>query len=249
MCDFIAQKWGDDAFLGMMRSYAARKTTEQVIQENLHESPAAFDGEFSAWLDGQTGNTVKHFDDWKQGMKTVAADLHAGKHDEAIRQGLAIRDAFPDYTGRDSDYELVAEAYLGKNDRPGVIQDLEKYRNAGGMNVTTLDELAKLEQEAGKPDQALATLKDLNYVYLEDEEAHRRLGGLLLAAGDASGAVREYQSVLTLKPTDMAESHYDLAKALKAAHRTGEAKDEVLVALEAAPDFKPAQQLLLQLSQ
>jgi hypothetical protein len=37
--------------------------------------------------------------------------------------------------------------------------------------------------------------------------------------------------------------------ALRAAHRLNEAKDEVLLALEAAPGFKPAQQLLLQLSQ
>jgi hypothetical protein len=40
-----------------------------------------------------------------------------------------------------------------------------------------------------------------------------------------------------------------LAKAFHAAHRVQEAKDQVLLALEAAPDFKPAQQLLLQLSQ
>jgi cellulose synthase operon protein C len=40
-----------------------------------------------------------------------------------------------------------------------------------------------------------------------------------------------------------------LAQALFAAHRTSEAKEHVLLALEAAPDFKPAQQLLLQLSQ
>jgi hypothetical protein len=60
--------------------------------------------------------------------------------------------------------------------------------------------------------------------------------------------VREFSAVLALKPADTAESHYDLAKALQAAHRSTEAKDQVLLALEAAPDFKPAQQLLLQLS-
>jgi hypothetical protein len=36
---------------------------------------------------------------------------------------------------------------------------------------------------------------------------------------------------------------------LHAAHRVKEAKDEVVLALEAAPNYKPAQQLLLQLSQ
>jgi hypothetical protein len=36
---------------------------------------------------------------------------------------------------------------------------------------------------------------------------------------------------------------------LRAARRNGEAKDQVLLALESAPSFKPAQQLLLQLNQ
>jgi cellulose synthase operon protein C len=55
--------------------------------------------------------------------------------------------------------------------------------------------------------------------------------------------------VLALKPGDTAESHFNLAKALQAAHQPGEAKDQVVQALEAAPGYKPAQQLLLQLSQ
>ena len=71
----------------------------------------------------------------------------------------------------------------------------------------------------------------------------------MIASGDSSAAVREFQAVLDLKPADVAQSHYELARALHAANRVNEAKDQVLIALEAAPDFKPAQQLLLQLSQ
>jgi cellulose synthase operon protein C len=88
----------------------------------------------------------------------------------------------------------------------------------------------------------------LNDIYPEDAELHRQLSSLLLAAGDANGAVREGKAALALDG-DAVESHYELAKALHAAHRVKEAKDEVVLALEAAPDFKPAQQLLLQLSQ
>ncbi|HEY1215421.1 MAG TPA: hypothetical protein VGE93_17460, partial [Bryobacteraceae bacterium] len=66
--------------------------------------------------------------------------------------------------------------------------------------------------------------------------------------GDSNGAIREAEAMLALHPADVAASHYQLARALNAAHRTNEAKDQVLLALEAAPDFKPAQQLLLQLN-
>jgi predicted Zn-dependent protease len=249
MCDYITQRWGNGAILGMIRSYADRKTTAEAVQENLHEAAADFDKSFAAWLEQQTGKTVRHFEEWSQGIRAVRADLQKGNKDDAIRQGLSIRDYYSDYVGNESIYELTADVYLGKNQKSAAIRELERYRDLGGRNVSTLKKLAALEQESGNRTQAENTLRKLNYIYPEDEEIHRRLGGLLLAHGDASGAIREYQAVLALQPSDPAESHYDLAKALHAAHRTQEAKDEIILALEAAPDFKPAQQLLLQLNQ
>ncbi len=249
ICDFISEKWGDDAILGMIHSYAARKTTAEAIQDNLHESPSAFDKEFCAWLDRKTGNTVRHFDDWKQGLKAGYTSLQNGNRDEAIRQGLSIRDYYPDYVGSENDYELIVEAYIGKNDKAAAIRALEQYRDSGGMNVSTLKKLAALEDQTGQRKQAERTLTKLNYIYPEDETIHRMFGRILLASGDANAAVREDQAVIALHPADPADSHYQLATALRAAHRLGEAKDQVVLALEAAPDFKPAQQLLLQLSQ
>jgi len=248
MCDYITQKWGEGAILGMIHSYADRKTSAQAIEENLHETPAEFDKNFLAWLNQQTGNTVRHFDEWKQGLKAARQDLQSGKKDEAIRQSLKIRDYYPDYVGDESIYELTADVYLGKNQSSAAIRELERYRDLGGRNISTLKKLAALEQESGNQTQAENTLSKLNYIYPEDEEIHRKLGGLLLNRGNAGGAIREYEAVLQLQPGDPAESHYDLAKALNAAHRMQEAKDQVLMALEAAPDFKPAQQLLLQLN-
>jgi len=249
MCDYIAQRWGDDALLGMIHSYAARKSTAEAIQDNLHESAASFDKDFAAWLDGKTGKTVARLEDWKRGMKAAQEDLQHGKQDDALREGLAVRDFYPDYVGEGNAYELIAGAYIRKNNKAAAMGELERYRDAGGASVEALNKLARLEQEGGKVSQAEVTLRKLNYIYPEDEEAHRRLGEILLDARNAAGAVREYRAVVALQPEDKAESHYQLARALSAAHRTNEAKDEVLVALEAAPGFKPAQQLLLQLSQ
>jgi Flp pilus assembly protein TadD len=215
----------------------------------LHESPAAFDKEFMAWIEAQTANTVKHFGDWKKGMKTLHESLDAGKMDDVIRDGTTMRDYYPDYTGNDSAYEALADAYKRKGDRKAAVTELEKYSNAGGTSVESLKKLAGWELEAGNAKQARSVLAKLNYIYPEDEETHRRLGSLLLEAGDAEGAVREGTALLALKPVDTAESHYELAKALKAARRMSEAKDQVVMALEAAPGYKPAQQLLLQLSQ
>jgi tetratricopeptide (TPR) repeat protein len=112
-----------------------------------------------------------------------------------------------------------------------------------------LKQLAQLETEAGHPEKAILALEEINLVYPEDQESHRQLGALLLKASRASDAVQEYRAVLALKPADIASAHFDLALALNTDHKTSEAKDQVLLALEAAPNFKPAQQLLLKLSQ
>jgi cellulose synthase operon protein C len=249
ICDFIAKKWGDDALLGMVHSYAARKTTAEAIQDNLHESPEAFDKQFSAWLDGQTSRTVQHFDEWKNGMKSAYTAVEAGKKSEAASKAAAVRDLYPDYVGSRSAYEILAENYLAQNNKSAAEQQFERYRDLGGSSIETLKTLAKLEVENGKQKEACSTLQKLVYIYPEDEETHRLLGGLLLDSNDANAAIREYQTVLNLKTADSAEAHYDLAKALRAAHRDNEAKDQVLLALESAPSFKPAQQLLLQLNQ
>lgn len=249
ICDFIAEKWGDEAILGMIHSYAARKTTAEAIQENMHESADAFDKDFSSWLDRKTGNTVRHFDEWKQGMKRAYADLQSGKKDDALREALAVRDQYPDYVGGGSAYELIASALEAKNDKAGMIDDLQRYRDAGGSDIDLLKKLAALENDAGSGKQAERTLAELNCIYPEDIEIHRLFGKVLLANGDTAGAIREAQAALALHPADTADYHYQLAMALKDAHRLSEAKDQVVLALEAAPDFKPAQHLLLELSQ
>ena len=60
--------------------------------------------------------------------------------------------------------------------------------------------------------------------------------------------MREFGALVALHPIDVAGSHYNLAKAYKAQGLGDKAREEALTALEAAPDFRPAQKLLLELS-
>jgi tetratricopeptide (TPR) repeat protein len=237
MLDFIAQKWGDDAIVGMVHSYGAKKTTAQAITDNLHVTPEAFDQQFAAWLDQQTASTVRHFDEWKKGMKQM----------QTVAQATALRDEYPEYVGGGSAYKFLFDAYSAKADTAAALREGERYRDLGGTDVELLEKLANLELHTA-PAQAAATLQDINFIHPEDEKVHQQLAALLLEKGDASGAVRESQALIALKPGDTAEAQFELARALQAANRPDEARDHVLQALEAAPNFKPAQQLLLQLT-
>ncbi|HXE12717.1 MAG TPA: tetratricopeptide repeat protein [Bryobacteraceae bacterium] len=249
MCDYISERWGESKLLDMVHSFGDRKTTEQVIRENLQESPAQFDKDFLAWLDKQTADTVQHFDEWKKQVQTANADLAAGKKDEAIQKATSAINVYRDYVGDGSLYEVLAKAYLTKGDNAAAIANLELYRDRGGRNLSTLKQLADLEARGGQPRKAIDTYRGILDLYLEDASVHQKLGTLDLDSGHPHQAVREFRAVIAMKPSDPAQAHYDLAKALYAAKRPGDARDEILLSLEAAPDFKPAQRLLLQLPQ
>ena len=248
ICEYIAQKWGYSKLLEMIQSFAAVTPTPEVIQKDLGMSAEEFDKQFLAWLEAQTKNQVEHFADWKKQVRGMSDLAAAGKHDEVIAEGIKIRDWYPDFVEHGSVYELLANAYTAKGDKAAARSQLEKYSSIGGRSPALIKKLAALEEEAGDPKKAAATLDRLNYIYPEDEELHHRLGDLWLAQNNISGAIREYQAVLAARPLDPAASHFQLAKAYRAAHRTEDAREQALLSLEAAPGYKAAQKLLLELS-
>jgi cellulose synthase operon protein C len=248
ICSYIAEKWGYAKLLDMIQAYAKLESTPDVFQKVLGISTTDFDKEFLAWLDAQTKVTTGHFDEWRDELKILVGDERAKKYDDVIKIGNSIRDWYPDYVETGSVYELLADAYTAKGDKDNARKQLEKYNDVGGRDPKLVERLATLEEEAGEPKKAAAALDRLNYIYPEDQELHKRLGDLWLAQNNVPGAIREYQALLALKPLDQATSHYQLAEAFRKANQLDQARDEVLLALEAAPGFKPAQKLLLEIA-
>jgi len=248
ICNFIQQKWGYDKLIDMVHDYAALKTTPEVIEREFKMKPEEFDRQFLTWIEAQTKRTVDGFDDWRKSIKTVAENAKAKKWDDVISEGVRIRDLYPDYVDAASVYEFLADAYLAKGDHEKEMAELARYSKIGGRNPITLKQLAQLQADAGQKREAAATLERINLIYPKDEDLHQRLGALYMDLNNPTAAVREFQAVIAMPPIDLAGAHYQLARALKLANRTEEAKDEVLSSLEAAPNFKPAQRLLLELN-
>ena len=248
ICQYIADKWGYDKLLDMMHSFGTSMSTPDVVVKHLGMKPEEFDTQFLAWLDKQTETTVKNIAEWRKGMKSLAEAVKDDKTDEVIAQGTKLSKLYPEYVEADSTYELVAEAYLKKDNKAAAIAELQQYSSIGGRNPVLLMKLAKLQEEAGKKQEATSTLERILFIYPQIEELHQRLGDLYMATDKISPAIREYNAVLASKPLDQAASRLRLAQALHTAKRDEEAKDQLLIALEAAPGFKPAQKLLLELS-
>ena len=181
-------------------------------------------------------------------MKLLAAAARSGNHDDVIREGKTTTTIYPDFTEGKSAYELVADAFVAKGDKDSARKQLEQYSAAGGRNPETLLKLAKWQEEAGDRKSAIETLQRLIYIYPLGEEIHARLGDLYMAENRPEDAIREYTVLIAAKPIDEASSRYNLARALHSAKRPDEAKEQLLLALEAAPGFKPAQRMLLELA-
>lgn len=248
ICAYIASQWGYSKLLAMMRDFAATVPTARVIEKELGLKPEEFDRRFLGALEAETKPVVAGFDEWRKRMRQLAEAARAGRHDEVIREAPAVRDLYPEYVEAGSAYELLAGAHLAGNNQRAAIAELERYMKAGGRSPATLKRLAALLAESGRQSDAAAALDRLIYVSPVDEELHRRLGDLRMAERDWNGAVREYRALIAMNPGDPADSHFQLAQALKNANRIEEAKDQLLLALEAAPGYRPAQKLLLDLS-
>ncbi|HTQ53288.1 MAG TPA: tetratricopeptide repeat protein [Bryobacteraceae bacterium] len=248
ICDYINERWGWPKLLAMIHDFAGGASTSDVIGKELGMKPEDFDKDFLAALTRETRKTVDGFEDWRKGLEKVSADHKAHDDDAIIRDATAIRDIYPDYVEQGNLYQVLADAYLDKGDKKAAIAQLERYTKVGGRSPDTLKQLASLLEEAGNKQEAAAVLDRLNYIQPVDEDLHRRLGDLWLSLGNTAGAIREYRAVLARAPTDPAASHFNLAKAYRSANRLDAAKDELLLSLEAAPGFRPAQKMLLELS-
>jgi tetratricopeptide (TPR) repeat protein len=247
ICDYIKERWGDDKLLDMVHSFAEVKTTPEVIQKDLQMSPEEFDKTYMAWLEKRVGQTATNFDAWAKGLKNLAGLAKENQSDAVVKTAPEVLRLYPVYVGDANAYEFLAEAQLAKGDKQSAMTTLTAYEKMGGQDPETLTKLASLEEELGNAKEAAATLDRINYIYPESEELHRHLGELWLAQSNYAGAVREYTAVLAMNPLDKASAEFNLAQAYFAAGEINKAEERVLLSLETAPGFRPAQKLLLEI--
>jgi tetratricopeptide (TPR) repeat protein len=250
ICDFVKSKWGEEKLMEMVHSYAKSQSTTQVVQQDLGLTPEEFDKQYLAWIETKYGAEAAHFDEWREKLKTLVAASQQKQYDTILAQGPAVVAIYPEYVGDANVYELMADANRAKGDAKAEAAQLTAYEHQGGQEPAVLKRLATLEEASGHQAEAAATLERVNYIYpVKNEELHRHLGDLLYAQKQYDGAIREYIAVVASNPLDKAGAQFHLAQAYLAAGKKDKAEESVLAALEAAPGYRPAQKMLLELNQ
>jgi len=163
----------------------------------------------------------------------------------AVYYLITARDMLPEYAAVPNPRQILADIYKERGDESAMVRELEA--------------LADIQQHAVEPCLILAqtAFKKRDYgkavKYLEraiavnpyDLTVHRRLAEAAMRQSDYERAVREFTVLVALDSTDPAGAHTDLAGALLQAGQKGAAKESALAALEIAPMYERAQEILL----
>jgi len=248
VCKFIAEKWGFGKLVELLRGFGEGKSTADNVEAVLGMPSGDFDTQFSEYVQGETGELVEQFGEWRKLMKQALEAARAKKWEDVIEPAAKARDAYPQYVEAGNAYAVLSEAYLELDDKEAAVEELLKYESIGGRNPSRIKKLATLLGEMGRGDEAIEVLEGLLYIAPGDEELHGPLGQWLLDAGRDEEAAREFRSLLALGPVDPASAHFNLARAYHKMEDRQRTRRHLLMALETAPGYRPAQKLLLEIT-
>ena len=152
----------------------------------------------------------------------------------------------PQASGSGSPRALLAEVAERTGDTDRARRELRQLLLADHANVNAARKLAALAgtTPAGTDDRdyALRLIADLDPF---DAAVHVQLGRRLVEKSSWQPALIEFQAALALGPPNLAEAHTDLGEVLFRLGRKDEAKRHIMTALQEAPTYARAQDVLL----
>jgi tetratricopeptide (TPR) repeat protein len=273
LVDYIVKTYGDAGMRRLLVAYGQGLDTDAALRQALDTSLADMQAGFTRALDEQFG-TLRHAfagpqhdplgnmplpmlralgaqqtGNYPVQMALGGALREAGDLDEALQAFERAAAAVPVAIGPQSPHAQMAEIALERNDRARAMKELEALVAVDFDNVDAARQLAGLMREAGITDPARVRAVNERIVAVDpfDGGAHAVLGRLAMERGDAEAAVREFEAVLALKPVDQAAAYTDLAEGYFKLGQRAQARTQTLRALEIAPTYQRAQDLLLQL--
>lgn len=247
VCQYIDRQYGAAYLSALLYSYRDGMQTGEAIESVLGISPADFDREFDEFVRSEHGAILDNLEDWHRTQLSIRQKVDDGDWSGIVELARHLLHLLPQYVEPDSPYLMLARAREELGERPLAIAALENFWQNGGYDPAALQRLSGWLYETGRTGDAIAVLQSVILVDPLDLDLHGTLGDLLLESERAEEALTEYSIALSLDPHDKATAYYRLATAHHELGNDGQSQDLLLQALDVAPNFRPAQRLLLDL--
>jgi tetratricopeptide (TPR) repeat protein len=269
LVDHLVKTYGEPGLRQLVRSYARGVETEDALKEVYKITFEQLQTSFDAALDRDFGRTRAALKTPEipqnasvDQLKTLAAAnpnsfaVHmmlgqvlrkAGDSAAAIKALERAAEILPNATGQNNPNAVIAAIALEAKDNARAIQALEAVVKVDESDVESARKLAAMVAPQGTPARTAEAYARVVAVDPFDAQAQAVLGRLALQRGDHQTAARAFRVVLATQPPDRAAAYADLAEAYVMAGQLADAKRQALSALEIAPSFERAQELLLKI--
>jgi tetratricopeptide (TPR) repeat protein len=268
--EHLIDTYGELKFHEFIRSFARGLEDDQALKEVFGASVDQVHKAFAARIEKNYSGAVRALkrpdikgEQTVDEMKAIAA---SNPESFPVQMGLAVRLAeagdnagsiaaaeraaklLPTATDDNNPHRFIAGVALKATDTPRAIRALEDLLKVDHGDVESARTLVSLVEPLGDAARTEAAYRRVVDVDPFDAKSQAGLGRLALRRKDAPTAVRAFRSALAANPADRATAHTDLAEALMAAGQPKEAKTETLNALEIAPSYDRALDLLLKIN-
>jgi len=268
----IVQQHGHGALNVMLRSYGDGADTEAALRKATGKGSAELQSAFDAMLaqrysavgkalqipDGvevPRGAPVttlkalaaKYRDSYPIQLGTGQALASAGAPADAIAAFERAAVLVPTATGPASPRAQIAALAERAGDFARALRELKSLVADDHTNIDAARKLIPLGRRLGDQEALMLAYERIVTIDPFDSVAHAAYGRLAAERRDLPLALREFKAAVAAGPVDPVPVQCDLGEALLAAGQRAEAKQAVLAALEIAPTYERAQQLLLRI--
>ena len=279
VCEMLEEKYGFDKIRQSLQLFAENRTMEEVFLQAFGLDAPALDKAFAHFMDSRfkeiasrvefrdagsnrgfegghrpgreelQGIVDKDPDDFYSNLSlgTLLAEEGAGA--EAEKYLVKAKELFPQYIGKGNPYELLGRMYAEQNREEEALEIYKAWSRMAGSTADPLLRSAEIYRKRQNWKELENVLSRAVYIDPFDPEVHKMLGSAAMEIGAWESAASAFRAQLGLEVSDPAGAHYNLARALFSSGNRREARREVLRALEIAPSYIEAQELLLEISE
>jgi len=246
ICEYIATQHGQQALRTMLEHFRAGDDSVTALEAALGITAAEFDERFAAHIEAEFAPTFANLDAWMEAQSAMLQHANESNWTEVRGPAESSIALLPFYVDEGSPYLYLARAQREAGDTAAARATLTAYYEQGGYAPEALLQLARWHLAAGEAATATRVFKDLLQVAPLEAAVHAELGDLLLETEPVE-ALREFEALAAMSPHDEAGLKYRMARAHLALGDRDKAREQLLYALEIAPNFREAQQLLLEI--